>query len=273
MNKILRSCAVHLAVILICTVTLIPLWWMFVASVSAPGEALRESATWYPRTWTWEHYRNLFQTADMARYFQNSFLVATSVTVCSLIVNGMAGYAFAKLKFRGRDRLFRGLLLTMLIPMQVTMVPLFLLLRQMGLINTYWGVILPGIASVFGIFLVRQYALSIPDSLLDAARIDGSGEIRLFFGIALPSLRPILVALGVFTFLNAWNDFMWPLIALTDNRLYTLPVALANLSGQYVRDVEMMMAGAVVTVLPVLILFLICQRQLMGGIVAGSLKE
>ncbi len=273
MNKWIRTISIHSAIVLSCVLTLIPLWWMFVASVSPSGDALKETATWYPQSWTWEHYAKLFRTADIARYFRNSLIVASSVTMLSLFVNGMAGYAFAKLTFPGRDRLFRGLLLTMLIPMQVTMVPLFLLLRQMGLINTYWGVILPGIASVFGMFLVRQYALSIPDSLLDAARIDGSGEIRLFFGIALPALRPILVALGVFTFLNAWNDFMWPLIALTENRLYTLPVALANLSGEYVRDVEMMMAGAVVTVLPVLILFLICQRQLMGGIVAGSLKE
>lgn len=273
MSKILSQIAVNLVLVLLALLTLIPLWWMFVASVSPSGDALTETATWFPRSWTWEHYHKLFHKADIGRHFCNSVIVAASVTALSLVVNGMAGYAFAKHPFAHRDRLFRALLLTMVVPLQVTMVPLFLLLRQMGLINTYWGVILPGAASVYGIFLVRQYAQSIPESLLDAGRIDGCGEFRLFLGIALPALRPILVALGVFTFLNAWNDFLWPLIALTDNRFYTLPVALANLSGQYVRDVEMMMAGAVVTVLPVLILFLACQKQLMGGIVTGSLKE
>lgn len=184
----------------------------------------------------------------------------------------MAGYAFAKLKFTGRDACFRFLLLTLLIPMQVSMLPLFLLMRQWQLINSYWAVILPATASVYGIFLVRQYAVSIPDSLLDAARVDGAGEWKIFWRIVLPVIRPILIALGIFTFLAAWNDFMWPLIVLTDDRKFTLPVALAILSGEHVQDVELMMAGAVVTVVPVLGLFLICQQHLMGGIATGSVK-
>lgn len=263
----------HAAILVVAMITLVPLWWMVVASFSPEGEGLTADWHWLPRRWTLEHYLGLFQRAHMARFLLNSLFVSTAITGLALLVNGMAGYAFAKLRFPGRGRLFQTLLLTLLIPSQVTMLPLFLLLRQLGLINSYWAVILPGVASVYGIFLVRQYALSIPDSLLDAARIDGTGEIRLYFGIALPALRPILVALGVFTFLFAWNDFMWPLIALTDNQKYTLPVALANLSGQHIPDVELMMAGAVLTVLPVLILFLVAQKQLMGGIIAGSLKE
>jgi len=153
------------------------------------------------------------------------------------------------------------------------MLPLFLLLKQLGLVNTYAGVVIPGIASVFGIFLVRQYALSIPQSLLDAARIDGAGELRIFTKVVLPLIRPILVTLAIFTFLGTWNDFLWPLVVLTDDRLYTLPVALANLLGEHVQDVELMMAGAVLTVAPVVVLFAALQRYYLQGIVTSGLRE
>ena len=152
------------------------------------------------------------------------------------------------------------------------MLPLFLMLKQIGLVNTYWGVIIPGMTSIFGIFLIRQYALTIPDSLLDAARIDGAGEFRIYWSMVLPLCRPILVTLAIFTFMGAWNDFMWPLIVLTDEAMYTLPVALANLFGEHVQDTELMMAGAVLTVLPVMILFIFVQRAYIEGITAGSLK-
>jgi multiple sugar transport system permease protein len=191
----------------------------------------------------------------------------------SLVFNTMAGYAFAKLRFRGRDSIFRVLLAALVLPAQVAMLPLFLLLKQMGLVNTYWGVIIPGMASIFGIFLVRQYALSIPDALLDAARIDGASEFRIYRSIVLPVIRPILVTLAIFTFMGTWNDFMWPLIVLTDDRLYTLPVALAGLSGEHVQDTELMMAGSVLTVMPVMLAFIFLQRFYIAGITAGSVKE
>jgi multiple sugar transport system permease protein len=152
------------------------------------------------------------------------------------------------------------------------MLPLFLLLKELGLVNTYWGVILPGVASIFGIFLIRQYALGIPDDLLDAARIDGAGEFRIYRSVVLPLLAPILVTLAIFTFLAVWNDFMWPLIILTDDDMYTLPVALANLMGEHAQDVELMMAGSVLTVLPVLVLFLALQRYYIEGVMLGSVK-
>jgi len=152
------------------------------------------------------------------------------------------------------------------------MLPLFLLMKQLGLVNSFGGVIVPALASVFGIFLVRQYARSIPDELLEAARIDGAGELRIFFQIVLPMLKPVLVTLSIFTFMAAWNDFMWPLIVLTDQEHYTLPVALATLSREHIMDVEMMMAGAVVTVVPVLLLFLALQRYYIQGLLLGSVK-
>jgi len=145
--------------------------------------------------------------------------------------------------------------------------------KEMGLVNTYAGVIVPGMASIFGIFLVRQYALSIPQSLLDAARIDGAGELRIYWSLVLPFCRPILVTLAVFTFMGTWNDFMWPLIVLSDDRLYTLPVALANLAGEHVQDTELMMAGAVITVVPVMLLFVALQRYYIAGIMRGAVRE
>ena len=195
------------------------------------------------------------------------------MTLLSVLINSMAGYALAKLRFAGRERIFRLLIAGLVIPAQVAMIPLFLLMKQLGLINTYWAVILPASASIFGIFLVRQTAWTIPDALLDAARVDGASEWRIYRTIVLPLLRPILVTLGVFTFMATWNDFMWPLVALIDGDRQTLPVALAILSGEHVQDTELMMAGSVVTLLPVLLLFVLVQRYYVAGIVAGSLKE
>jgi multiple sugar transport system permease protein len=165
------------------------------------------------------------------------------------------------------------LLAALVIPGQLGMLPLFLRLRGLGLVNTYWGVLVPGLASIFGIFLVRQYALSIPQSLLDAARVDGAGELRLFWSVVVPIVRPVLVTLAIFTFMGTWNDFLWPLIVLTDDDLQTLPVALANLLGEHVQDTELMMAGAVLTMLPVIVLFLALQRSYIEGIVTGSVKQ
>jgi multiple sugar transport system permease protein len=160
----------------------------------------------------------------------------------------------------------------LVIPGQVAMVPLFLLLKSLGLVNTYAGVLIPSLASISGIFLVRQYALSIPDALLEAARIDGASELRVFRSIVLPTLAPILVTLAVFSFLASWNDFLWPLIVLNDDDLRTLPVALAALSREHVQDRELMMAGSVLTIAPVLALFLVLQRYYMQGLLAGSVK-
>jgi multiple sugar transport system permease protein len=184
----------------------------------------------------------------------------------------MAGYAFAKLRFKGRDRLFRLLGTGLVIPVQVAMLPLFLLMKQLGLINTYWGVIIPTLASIFGIFLIRQYALAIPDDLLDAARVDGANEFRIYRSVVLPVITPILATLAIWTFLTTWNDFMWPLIVLSDDAKYTLPVALANLSGEHVQDTELMMAGSVMTVVPVLLVFLALQRYYIAGITGGAVK-
>lgn len=251
---------------------LAPLLWMISVSFMQPGESNALPPPLWPARPTLANYQQLLAQTGIARYFVNSLVVATGVTVSSLLFNLMAGYAFAKLKFKGRDKLFQTLLAALVIPGQVAMMPLFLMLKGMGLVNTWAGVILPGMAGVFGIYLVRQYARSLPDALLEAARMDGAGEWRIFWMIVLPLLKPVIVTLAVFGFLGSWNDFMWPLIVLTDADLHTLPVAIASLSREHVADGELMMAGAVVTVMPVLLLFLALQKHYMAGLTMGSVK-
>ncbi len=272
-RKALRSLLLHAVLVLGALATALPLVWMVSASFMPRGEASSFPPPLLPSRPTLAHYRELFTRLDMGRNAVNSTVLAVAVTFLSLAVNAASGWAYAKLRFPGRGRLFAGLLGTMVIPGQVAMLPLFLLLRSLGLVNSYWGIILPGLASIFGIFLVRQYALTVPDELLDAARIDGASELRIWWSVALPLCRPILVTLAVFTFLGSWNDFMWPLIVLTDGAKYTLPVALAGLAGEHVLDTELMMAGSVVTTLPALLLFLLLQRSYIDGIMLGSVKE
>lgn len=249
-----------------------PMLWMLSASVMPTGEASAYPPRFFPSSITFEHYGELFTRLNLGRYLFNSAFIALMVTGISLVINSMAGYAFAKLRFRGRDRTFRLLSLGLVLPVQVAMLPLFLLMKNLHLINTYWGVIIPGMSSIFGIFLIRQYALSIPDDMLDAARIDGASELRIYWEVVVPGILPILATLAIWTFLATWNDFMWPLIVLSDESHYTLPVALANLSGEHVQDTELMMAGSVLTVLPVLAVFLFLQRYYIQGVMAGSVK-
>jgi multiple sugar transport system permease protein len=263
---------VHAGLIALTLLSLAPLLWMLSVSFMPAGGASRFPPPLLPDVPTLDNYRALFQRIGMGGYFRNSLLVSSAITLLSLVINAMAGYAFAKLRFAGRDRIFKALLAALVIPSQVTMLPLFLMLKEMGLVNSYAGVVIPGLASIFGIFLVRQYARSIPDELMEAARIDGAGEWRIFFRIVLPMLKPVLVTLAIFTFMGSWNDFMWPLIVLTDQTNQTLPVALASLSREHIQDVEMMMAGAVLTVTPVLLLFLALQRYYLQGLLLGSVK-
>jgi multiple sugar transport system permease protein len=268
----LATVLIHLALAIGVVATLVPLAWMVSASLMPTGEATALPPRLLPSRPTLDQYRALFTRLDLARALANSALLASAVTAVSLLLNSLAGYAFAKLRFGGRDRIFGFLVAAIVIPGQVSMLPLFLITRQLGLVDTYLGAMIPSLASIFGIFLVRQYALSIPASLLDAARIDGAGELRIYWSLVVPFIRPVLVTLAIFTFMGSWNDFLWPLIVLTDRDMQTLPVALATLLGEHVQDTELMMAGAVLTVLPVVVLFLALQRYYIEGIVTGGVK-
>lgn len=273
MRRRWAALAINGALLLLAVATLGPLVWMVLASVMPVGEASAIPPRLLPSRVTLEHYRGVFSRLDLGRNFLNSLVISVAVTALSLLLNSLAGYAFAKLRFGGRNRLFGLLLATLVVPAQVAMLPLFLLLRSLGLVNSLLGVIVPGMASVFGIFLMRQYAQTLPDEVLEAARIDGASEWRIYWSLVLPLCRPILATLGAFTFMGTWNDFLWPLIILTDESRYTLPVAVANLMGEHVQDVELMMASAVITVLPVLVVFLALQRHYLAGITLGGVKE
>ncbi len=267
-----QSFLVHAALVIGGAITLLPLLWMLSASFMSPGEATTYPPHLVPHAATLDEYRQLFVRLSVGRAFLSSTIIATIVTLFSLLFNSMAGYAFAKLRFGGRDRMFGLLLAGLVIPAQVGMLPLFLMMRALHLVNTYWGVIIPSLATVFGVFLIRQFMLSVPQELLEAARIDGAGELRIYWSVVMPLARPILATLAIFTFMTTWNDFMWPLIVLTDQSRYTLPVSIASLVGEHAQDVELMMAGSVVTVLPVLILFLVLQRYYIAGLMVGSVK-
>ena len=258
---------------LLAGVTLFPLLWMLSVSLMPAGSASSFPPPLWPAHATLANYRALFVSADLGRYLLNSLVVSGGITAGSLLCNLLAGYAFAKLRFAGRERVFGLLLAALVIPAQVAMMPLFLLARELHIVDSYAGVILPALASIFGIYLVRQYARAIPDELLEAARIDGAGEWRIFLGVVLPLLKPIILTLTILTFLTAWNDFMWPLIVLTGSGHYTLPIALASLARVHNQNVEMLMAGALVTVLPVLLLFLLLQRYYIQGLLLGSVKR
>ncbi|MBE0538581.1 MAG: carbohydrate ABC transporter permease [Ignavibacterium sp.] len=254
-------------------VTLIPFIWMLGASFMQDGKASVFPPVFLPDPFTTIQYKVLFERLNVSRNFFNSLFLSTSVTIVSLIFNSMAGYAFAKYRFGGKQFLFNLLLSSMIIPSQVTMLPLFLLLKSMGLINTYMAIIIPGMANIFGIFLIRQYCLAIPDSLIEAARIDGATDFQIYRKVILPLAIPILVTLAIFSFLGTWNDFLWPLIVLTDDSMYTLPVSLANLMLEHTKDPELMMAGSVITLIPVIIVFLALQKYYIKGIMMGSVKE
>lgn len=250
-----------------------PFLWMVLSSLKPEAEIRAVPPTWWPDTLTLGNYRDLFARLDFPRYFFNSALVAALVTVGNLLFCSALGYALAKLRFPGQRALFLVVLGMLMVPGMATFVPQFVLISNMGLANSYAGLVLPFLAGPFGVFLMRQFLQAIPDDLLEAARVDGAGEWRIFFRIVLPLCKPALATLAILTFLASWNNFLWPLVVATTEDKYTLPVALALYSvGQNQIYYGLLLAGAVVVVLPVLIVFLVLQRHFLRGIATTGLK-
>ncbi|MGW5666596.1 carbohydrate ABC transporter permease [Micromonospora sp. NPDC003776] len=250
-----------------------PFVWMALASVKPEREIRAVPPTWWPETFTLDNFRELFSRLDFPLYFVNSALVAAVVTVGNLLFCSLVGYALAKLRYPGKRMLFLAVLGMLMVPGMVTFVPQFVLVSNMSLTNTYAGLILPFLVGPFGVFLMRQFLQSIPDDLIEAARVDGAGEFRIFWRVVLPLCRPALATLGILTFLGSWNNFLWPLVVATTEDKYTLPVALALYSvGQNRTDYGLLLAGAVVVVLPVLIVFLLLQRHFLRGIATTGIK-
>ena len=251
----------------------VPFLWMLVSSFKPEQEVRAVPPTWWPETVTLENYRVLFDKLDFPTYFLNSAIVAIAVTLGNLLFCSMLGYALAKLSFPGKKALFTIVLGTLMVPGVVTFVPLFVLTTKMGLSNSLIGMILPFLAAPFGVFLMRQYISALPDELIQAARIDGAGELRIFASVILPLCGPALATLGILTFLGSWNNFLWPLVVAQTEDKYTLPVALALYAvGQNATQYGLLLAGSVVVVIPVLALFLLLQRHIMQGIAMTGIK-
>jgi multiple sugar transport system permease protein len=253
-----------------------PLLWMALSAFKTKKDLTASPPVWLPSQWTLSNFSQLLDQLDMPRYFMNSLIVAVLVTVCNLLFCSMVGYALAKLDFTGRSRVFGVVLIALMVPGNLLILPLYVLMNKLSLIDTYAGLVLPFAAGAFGVFLMRQFMQSVPDELLEAARIDGAGEWYIFFRIVLPLVRPALATLAIFTFLGSWNNFVWPLIATNDPGKYTLPVALATFANDPNRTIAggngMLMAGSLLVVLPVLVVFIALQRHFTQGIATAGLK-
>jgi multiple sugar transport system permease protein len=257
-------------VLTLCT-SLFPFFWMVTTSFKPEAEIAAVVPTILPQTWTLEHYTRLSSIFQIWGHLLNSLLYAGGITAVSLLLNALAAFAFSCLEFPGRERLSSLLLLTMFVPTQVTLVPVFLILKHLGLLNTMAGLILPGTASIVGIFLLRQFMGQLPREILEQGRIDGCSDLVLFWKIVLPLSKPSLVTLAVFTFVGAWNQFLGPLVIMLKESGYPIPVALAALQGRHESEWGLLMAGAVVTILPSLIVFLLAQRYYLQGITRGAI--
>jgi multiple sugar transport system permease protein len=251
----------------------LPFIWMLVSSVKPEAEVRQIPPTWLPETFTLENYQTLFDRLSFPTYFFNSTLVAIVVTLGNVVFCSMLGYALAKLEFRGKRVIFALVLGMLMVPAIAILVPLFVLVSNLGLTNTYAGLILPYLAAPIGVFLMRQYFLGLPDELIQAARVDGASEFRIFWNVMLPLCGPALATLAILTFLGSWNNFIWPLVVAQTEDRYTLPVALALYSvGQNATQYGVLLAGAVVVVLPVIAIFLALQRYFVQGIAMTGIK-
>ncbi|SDK15480.1 carbohydrate ABC transporter permease [Streptomyces indicus] len=253
-----------------------PFLWMALSAFKTKKDLTASPPVWLPSEWTLQNFRDLLDQLDMPQYFLNSLIVAVLVTVCNLLFCSMLGYALAKLNFTGRSKVFGIVLAALMVPANLMVLPLFVLVSQLNLLDTYAGLVLPFAAGAFGVFLMRQFMQAIPDELLEAARMDGAGEWYIFWRIVLPLVKPALATLTIFTFLGSWNNFIWPLIATNDPEKYTLPVALATFANDPNRTVGggngMLMAGSLLVVLPVLVVFAVLQRHFTQGIATAGLK-
>jgi multiple sugar transport system permease protein/alpha-1,4-digalacturonate transport system permease protein len=261
-----------LLAVVVCLVVLFPLYWMVVVALSSRAELLGGDLRLVPRDWTLDNFRRVTASFPAFTWFGNSTAIALVSSLITVAVSVSAGYAFAHLRFRGSGVVFLAVLATLMIPVQVIMVPLFEVITRLGIYGSYWAVILPTSASAFGVFLSRQFVLGIPRELLEAARIDGAGHLRIFLVIVLPLCRQLLAVLFFMSLLQTWNDFAWPLIALKDNQLFTLPIGLLYLQGQFGSDYGGTMAFALISVVPMVVVFLVFQRYFVQGFARSGLR-
>jgi multiple sugar transport system permease protein len=262
----------HLLLAPIALLFLMPLLQMVMASLKTDAEIRRFPPTWFPTDPTISGYVALFQQSSILRWMLNSTLVTSVAIISNLVLCSLAGYGFARMKFLGRNFSFVALIATIMIPTQLLMVPLFILMTKVHIVNTLPALMLPWLASAFGVFLMRQFFLSLPRELEEAARLDGCSALGVFWRVILPLARPAMTTLAIFTLLGAWNDLIWPLIAVQDQHLYTIQIGIANFQGTRRADWQMIMAGNVIATMPMVIFFLAAQRQFVATMTFSGMK-
>ncbi len=273
-KRLIQNILLYGVLTAIALLIIVPLLWMLSTSFKPKSEWFLPQIYWVPRTFTWANYQTILNNSSLpiARWFVNSVGVSSVVTILILAIDSIAAYAYARMEFPGKRILFGVLLATLFLPGIMFLVPNFLTVSALGLLNNYAGVIVPALAGVFGVFFMRQFFESLPRELEEAAYLDGATRVQTFLLIALPLAKPALATLGIITFLASWNDFLWPLLILKDRTLLTLPPGLSQLQGAFTSEYGQMMAGAVITSAPVLILYLLLQRYIVESVQTTGLK-
>ncbi|MFF5400286.1 carbohydrate ABC transporter permease [Peribacillus butanolivorans] len=272
-KKISSKIVIYLLLIAGVVLSIAPFYWMIVGSTLPSGEIFRVPPKLLPGNYLAKNFQTLNESLGIAKIFWNSLFIAFVYTLVSTLISAMAGYAFAKFTFKGKTVFFFIILCTLMIPSQVTLIPLFEMMVTFNWLNTYQAIILPTLASPFAIYLMRQNMRAVPDSIIEASRIDGAGELRIFFTVILPVTRPAMAAVAIFLFMSQWNSLLWPLITLNSKEMFTLPVALSSLIGMARIDYGQLMLGTTLSTIPIMIFFLLLQRHFISGILGGSVKE
>ena len=272
LKRRLGTTGYYVVSVLIAVISMFPFLWMISTSLKSQGAIMSIPIQWVPENPSTEAYVDVFTKFNFLRTVGNSLFVSVSYTLITLVSSSMAAFAFAKIHFRGNDLLLKVYLATMMIPTQVTMIPLFVIMNKMGLINNFGSVILPSIFKPFAVFMLVQQMRAVPEDYLDAARIDGANIFQVFRKIALPMCLPTLSTLSVTTFMESWNDYLWPLLMLTQRENMTLPIALATLQGTYNPQYNVLMAGSLVSMVPIIIIYIAAQRNFKNGMMAGGIK-
>ncbi|MCQ2558378.1 MAG: carbohydrate ABC transporter permease [Oscillospiraceae bacterium] len=271
-KKRLGTAGYYTAAIVIAVLAMIPFLWMLSTSFKSRGALMSVPIEWIPKEPTLKAYIKVFSKFPFLQTIGNSLFISVIYTLITLLSASMAAFAFAKLRFSAADLLLKVFLATMMIPTQVTIIPLFVVMNKMNLINTYGSVILPSIFRPFAVFLLVQQMRTIPNDYLDAASIDGASVFQVYYKVALPLCIPTLATLSITTFMESWNDYLWPLLMLTDKAKMTLPIALSTLNGQYATEYNVLMAGALISMIPIIVIYCFAQKNFKNGIMAGGIK-
>ncbi|MEV6966194.1 carbohydrate ABC transporter permease [Hamadaea sp. NPDC051192] len=262
----------YVVLIVAAVAILVPFFWMISASLKRNNEVLSIPVQWIPKDFQWKNFSDIWTQIPMGTYLRNTVFLSAVITFLQVLTGSFAAYGFAKLRFPGRDALFFAYVATIAVPWQAYMIPQYIMMQKAGLTNTFWSLILLQAFGAFGVFLMRQYYLTIPEELSEAARVDGLSEYGIWARIILPLSKPALASLGLLTFVNTWNDYMGPFIYLTSNDLWTIQLGLRSFVGQFDADYAMMMTGSVLSVLPILLIFLVGQRYFIQGIATSGMK-